>query len=55
MQTLLNLEGLNLVLFEGEGGKRGLAVIHDERQPALRCYSNSPWIAGHASTVKEVC
>ncbi len=54
MRTLLNRGGLSLVLFEGEDGYQGLAVIHDRHQPVPRCRSYNPWIAGHANTVKRV-
>ena len=53
MQTILDLERLRLVVFEGEEGYKGLAVL-DDRRPIPQCYSHNPRITKHVDTLRRV-
>ncbi len=53
MQTLLGLGPLRLVVFEGEEGYRGLAVL-DARRSAPLCYSYNPRMTKHVDALGRV-
>ena len=53
MLAILDLGRLRLVVFEGEEGRKGLAVV-DEGRPVPLCYSYNPWVAEHADTLRRI-